>query len=396
MTRYVLTIILSVTVVFSGWAQSGDSLSLDVFKNNFSVPDIPAFEALDVSEDQSLDPSDIKKFAIAFSPFNLADDLTIPRSFAMEVSPGRFLSHNWALEDYRNMDNGRRKFNAKQWAYNSSVSMATQWKDDNTSAVSLGYRFSIPLANDPIFDEELEALIREGNKAVLLTKEEFRSEWLEKKGLEVIDLVMDEALQEEFEGDWQEFETEQNASFVDAYINNPDFNYNTAIEDYKAKNWNAPRVDLAFVWVGNSPDSIVSNIHVNRWSAWFSASGRLGKNTGMMGLVGMNYQWFAAHDPTIDKKDELTFYMRVYKGNSRFKGYVEYQFQNKTLHLVTGPGQVDTESGSEKVAYLNMGGDIYLSANFWLNVTAGVSDFYDKDKEKRKFVSNIQLKYGFN
>jgi|GEM_PF-4708967 len=113
-----------------------DSILLEKFLLDFTVPDMPAFKALGTDPSDILRPSDAKKFAALVSPFYANGKGVIPRNFAFEAAPWKIASKKWTLYDFRTSF-------FRRFLYRSSFSVGTV--SDTTayaSKLGIGYRVS--------------------------------------------------------------------------------------------------------------------------------------------------------------------------------------------------------------------------------------------------------------
>ena len=97
---------------------------------NFVVPDAPAFKMLDGNPDNILRPSSVKDIGVSFSSFlGEENQITLPRTFAIEFSPGLLLNgQNLSITDYNN----------NAWWYRLRISLATH-RDNQSSASNLAF-----------------------------------------------------------------------------------------------------------------------------------------------------------------------------------------------------------------------------------------------------------------
>lgn len=365
-------------------SNSWGSYSVDSMLLDFTIPDLPAFKALGTDPSNLLRPSDIQKFAIAFDPFLEGSNAVIPSNFAVDFAPWKLLSKDWTVSQYRT------DF-AKRVAYNSSFSLGSA-KDADTgnSKVAVGYRLKLAgknadLLNSDYLDQIYDAQRMENDLQVfafdlwnswkevsprtisneqLEEREKYFKEnlvlfmFLKKKELSLIEYLESNSLQKEFD-DYKTFTHTTTQGLIDAFNKSA---------------WNAARTDLAVAVVGESPDSLVENIAYSSLSFWLTQSIGIGKKGQL--LLGGNLL-------LPDNADAIfTLNSRFYLGNDKFRFYGEYQYKN------------ENELG-EASSLVNLGTELSLLKDFWVQFYAGVEDVYG-EADVSQFVSSLSLKYSFN
>ncbi len=337
-----------------------------------AVPDAPAFNALQSEPSNILRPSDIRTIAIDISPFIESGKFTLPKSFALEISPGAliFRDKRINIEEYQS----RKIF----LAYNTTVSLGTGLDSSNQLyRLALGWRTTFI------------------NKADKFLNAEHRAQ---------IDHLLEEA-SVNFGPQWQTFKVANSGQFKDAslyvsgtmddtqlaaftiddglsgvdsnlakqFLNETVHFGNTqklidkADKQFELKHWNALRVDAAAALVTIADDSTAKNMKLDKIHAWFSASLPLGKN-GQVAFGAYGNAGFESKKDSLGNKlknpSEISASARFYAGVSRYKFFSEFQFGYKQ-----GP-----DIGSTITNLLDVGTEISIVNIAWINLYGGFKD----------------------
>jgi hypothetical protein len=377
------TILLFLAMVyhaaFSQVPTSPDSLRLNEFLLDFTVPDIPAFKALGTNPSDILRPSDLKKFAIMMDAFNSNNTVSIPKSFALEVAPWKLGSKNVPFYTYRTNA-------AYHFLYNTSFSLGTLRDSGNVaSKLALGAKFKI-LGKNADFITDSKRI--DSAYSILVKIEALRSQmeddWKKKNNISASQF--DSSKQKEFS---QYFEDSLKKYKAFGFDLSTDKNYDlqqaisNQIKKFNQDNWNAGRMDAAVAWLGASSDSLVKNLHYKSWQGWVTFATRPSVNNHhtqfLFGLIG-----------SLDKKinDSLrtanwALNFRWYEGTKDLHAYLEFQAKSDSInHNPTN-------------TLINLGAEIRIVQNFWIVFSGGVDHVFNSDFEKR-FISSLSLKYAFN
>jgi hypothetical protein len=352
-------VIVLLLIQLPGYGQRTTSSTLDnLFFLDMSVPDVPALKALGGQTSNLLKTSDVREFVAAFDAFNSDDGVKLPKSFAVEFSPGKAMSKNWTMQSYQDKP-------FKYFLYNSALSIGTNEGEEGSDfgdKLAVGFRFSwAEKKGDILRDDDFIA-----NTAIpRFTDLHNRRNALEERfkienGIPPATPLTLEQRQKLYE----ELETEDIDEMIKAY---------------SEENWNATRIDFAAAWTGKSKNNTVTEISANSFSLWMTFAFRIGRHGQF--LAGPNFHWFE-NDDLEAKKIETSFPGRFYLGSNSLKGFIEYE-------LKIGKLQNDTK---QNVATFNSGFEFRMKDDFWITYTAGIRDFTD---DESKFVTDLKIHYAF-
>lgn len=344
--------ILSSIIIKAQKTESVDSLIKNL-SLNFAVPDLPAFNALDVEPSNLLRPSTPKDFSIVTDEFYNGTNIIIPKTIAVELAPITLMRYNkLTLNDYQK----------NPVLYNSRISIGTLRDSTNVSRISIGLRTTLINKGDIKNDKNLKKVmdyLRDKNKS----RNEYIDKELKRLGKTDIEFANDEELQKEI-----------NASFEKIYLAKND-SLTTLIQDYKKnKLWNAEKLDVAIAFVGSSPDSIAKNIEYNSFSIWITYARPIGENGQF--LIGGNVNF-----NKLDSVNYTNFSLpaRIYVGTNEIKGFVEGQYLYK-------------QHEKSNNAILRLGCEYNLYKGLWADFSAGM--YKDFTSNSSKFISNFRLVYA--
>src|SRR5690606_14557055 len=209
----------------------------DVIKDNpvfYSVPDIPAFKALNTEPTNTLKPSDPEGLSAAASEFYRGAEIVIPSTFALEVSPGIL----WDKAVDSESPEGRARISP--WK-SSRISVATK-RDTSTSisSAAIGFRATFLLGSqyrtDGTYRQNLQRI---QEIKLLLDVNEFRTNAMERylrennlTDLEVAtDAVKKEKAEKYIQSELQKFR-------------DPDAALEKIRKDFGDSTWNSEKIDL--------------------------------------------------------------------------------------------------------------------------------------------------------
>lgn len=346
--KYLFSLLLILPLLAQG--QDNSNILVKDLKTNFALPDFPAFKALSIEPSNILRPSTAEDFGFVADEFYNGQNLIIPKSFAAEFNPLLLLKRKTlTLAQYR-----------KLWILKTSrISIGTNRDSLNTRKLALGYRISLRNKGDLKRDEgsKIEVFLNSlSNKADEMARSKFA--YAESKGY-IIPNMTDEQMN-------------------DLQANGSTFDYQAYIDELKKKyandNWNAEKFDLAFAVVGNSPDSLLSNVQYDSFNAWLTYALPCGKSGQW--LLGANYKNFNA----LDNKNFNAFSLasRFYGGSNALKGFLEGQFEWK-------------EQEKQRNLLFNLGGELTLMAGLWVDFHAGY--LRDIERNTSGFTSGFKFRY---
>ncbi|HTJ50917.1 MAG TPA: hypothetical protein VL443_15750 [Cyclobacteriaceae bacterium] len=351
---------LIVFASISCYGQRSTANSLDnLFFLDMSVPDVPALKAIGSGTTNLLKPSDVKEFVAAFDAFNTNGSITLPKSFAIEFSPGKALSKDWSIDSYQ-------KNPLKYFLYNSALSIATNEGNKQSNFgdhLSVGFRFS--------WAEEKGDILRD--KAFITStavplfgsihsrRVQIEDNYKAKKGIPPAMPLTTKQKEDVL----KEMESDEIGEMV---------------KKYSQDNWNATRIDIALAWTGETIDSLAENLHASSFAFWTTLAFRLGSHGQF--IVGPNFHWFKTGDVE-GKKIETSIPTRFYIGSNNIKGFIEYE-----LKIVKLQNDEDQNSGT-----FNSGFEFRVKNDFWITYSAGIKNFFDSDS---KFVTNLKVNYALS
>jgi hypothetical protein len=353
MEKFIIFLLLiSPTLAYS--QVDADSL-IKKYKLNFAQPDYPAFKSLGLESSNLLRPSNVSEFGVVASEFYNGNNLIIPKSFAMEVSPVLLMNINkMTLSEYQ-----------KNHIWKTSrFSLGTLRDSLNTSNIAIGYRISIinngDLRTDNTAINELRELLEKRSKM----RGELRTQFLKENNLNPFDIT------DSIEAEIDTFivkNIEIKKEALDKKIK--EFKVN-----YENEHWNAQKLDFAIALAGSSPDSLLGNVNYNSFQLWATYAHPIFKSKGQL-LFGLNYQNYQLADTIYNA---FSVANRNYFGNNKIKFFIEEQLEYKD----------ETESGN---LLINLGGELNLSGGLWLDLSAGLTK--DFKENSSNLVSQFRFRY---
>ncbi|KIC65089.1 hypothetical protein [Chryseobacterium taiwanense] len=348
-------IILVLLFPIFAFAQIPSDSLVKNYKLNFALPDNPAFKALGTEPSNILRPSVAQDFSFVSSEFFNGKNLVIPDSFGVEVSPILLMNtEKMTLSDFR-----------KHNVFKTSRFSLGTFKDSlKTRNISLGYRITVINKGDLRTDTKVlnEFLVnaeeRAKKRAELMKRFMFENKLVSsnltkddiQRMEDYVNLNIDET-EEEFENRLEEFK-----------------------KQYKNNNWNAQKLDFAAAIVGQSPDSLLSNVSFRNLSVWGTYAIPIKKFAQI--LLGMNYQLNSIQDKDYHS---ISLSNRNYFGSNRIKFFFEEQLK------------YDKFLGEKTNLLLNVGAEANLNKGFWIDLNAGLTKNYNNNTSD--FVSQLRFRY---
>jgi hypothetical protein len=339
----------------TGYSQvpSEDSTLVKQFRLDFAVPDQPAFKLLGTNPSSILRPSSLTDLSLITSEFMSGNSIVLPRSISIEAAPVMLATANKVtLTSYREN---------RMW-HSLRLSLGTSFEEiDGNQAynLSLGARISLidkgDLKTDTAFLNELFRLTAESVKL----KKDLQIQYLDMIGKTMFDYATDTAVQNATD----KYVMEE----IDKYkIESFDSRLERIKLEYKAKNWNKAKLDVAFALMTQSPDSLAQNIQFNSFGLWGTYA--LPVDTWGQVLLGINYMnmQYAPLPETADttvEMNRLALASRLYFGTNRIKGFLEAEYNYEDYNNTSN-------------ALLNFGTELNPFNGIWLNFNAGYS-FYN-------------------
>ncbi|MEM9298934.1 MAG: hypothetical protein AAGA64_11145 [Bacteroidota bacterium] len=333
------------------YAQDASTLQVDDFKNNFVVPDLPAFKVLGTDPSNLLRPSTPEELAMSLSSANDSSRIggLFPTNYAVEFSPYQLLDNNLSLSEYA----------AASVFKTMRISIGT---NTTNGAENLGLGFKITpvdkgdLKNDTAFQSDLVSVLAEDVEQVRALRREFRTS----NDIKAEDVASSEDLQE------------QENKYVSEHIKDRNNKINRLIKSYEKKNWNAEKLDIAMAMLlqTNSP------LESRRISFWLTYSSGLGTTWAQL-MLGVNGNLIDDEilGEGLIEEDYFSANARLYGGNVRLQAYIESQLEvleDDTTFL------------------LNAGFELNITGSLWIDFLYGVE--WNDDAEIQ---SDLNLKYRF-
>lgn len=349
-------IILALLLPILAFAQIPSDSLVKNYKLNFALPDNPAFKALGTEPSNILRPSVTQDFSFISSEFFNGKNLIIPESFGVEVSPILLMNtEKMTLSEFR-----------KNNAFKTSRFSLGTFKDSlKTRNISLGYRITVINKGDLRTDKKgLEDFLQK--VAVERAKQyaDLRIKFLIENNLQPFDLTKEDSLRME--------------EYIKNNINETSDDFEKRIdklkEKYKNDNWNATKLDFAAALVGQSPDSLLSNVTFRNLSLWSTYAIPIKKFAQV--LLGVNYQ---LNNIQAEDYHSISISNRNYFGSNRIKFFFEEQLK------------YDQFLGEKTSLLLNVGAEANLSKGFWIDLNAGLTKDYNNNTSD--FVSQLRFRY---
>jgi hypothetical protein len=340
--------------------QKDDAELLKTYKLDFAVPDIPAFKMLGSGESSMLRPSTPEALAIMVSEFLTGSNNIIPNSFSAEIAPYILFNYNTlTLQDY----------DKNAVLYSLRISAGSMNDDEgNASALSFGARLTLidegDLKNDKEYRGELFLLTAE----LINLDSLFEDRFLEENDYLIEEVASDDQKRKEMEEYINEGKKEYE-EFIGLTFNE---RLDLIKEEYKSKNWNKRKWDIAAATLGIS-DSTNSKIKFAEHSIW-SSFGLPVSDWGHL-LFGGNLNFISAGNLFTS----FNISSRFYGGINRIKGFAEVQF-----------GFDDMNSASKLLT--DFGAEINIYDGIWINFFAGV-EYFNLKETVSQFISHFDLRF---
>jgi hypothetical protein len=354
-----LMMILALTTqAFSQNPFKNDTLLTKSLRTDFSIPDMPAFKAIGIEPSNILRPADPKEFAIMVSDFatNIG---TLPQAFAAEFAPFRLFNPKLTIQDYQK----------NHVLYNTRVSLASKKRTNSgTYDVGIGLRFTLYNGGDLKLDTEYLNRFFEIQGQQVDWSAEGATLFRTTNNLTPIQVAMDSVLQK------------KQAKLVDSLVNartkiKKEMPTLVALrKQYRDKNWNKTNFDIAYSFLGVSPDSLVKDVSVSKHLFWATLALPV-KSWGQW-LIGINYEGAKVKNDFFSKYVAST---RLYGGNNAIKGFIESQYKYSE----------EVKSG---FFLFNLGTEYLFRQGMWLVFQAGLEK-NTSTSIPAQFVSNINLKF---
>lgn len=326
---------------------------------NYSIPESPAFKILDVQPSSIMRPTTTKEIAVSVGNYYLNNGASIPKNFAVEVSPSLFTK--LSLKEYQK----------NSWWYNSAFSLATKQNDDGSYSLATGIKCKLI------------------DKADLRTNKEF-NDYTSKIGGEIRDiesLINYKIIQEigiakfntgvnnpsSTEG---KLLAEKKEKYKDESLNALDKKLIAYRKKFQEDNWNKQVWDIGFAAIFNSKDSLIKNLVVsNKIGLWSTFGLPICKTKGQL-LIGVNGQLKDSGQQKLNV-GLLNLGSRLYYGSNDTKGFIE--------------SEANFISHELPVFKLSVGVETTLYDGFWISLGFGIKKIANQDL---MFVPSINVALG--
>ncbi|HYF30510.1 MAG TPA: hypothetical protein VD993_05290 [Chitinophagaceae bacterium] len=376
-TKIILCLAASLTLTLSAIAQTkdnfyvkkADSTVLQTVKLDFAVPDIPAFKALGTDPSNILRPSSLKELSMMFSNVRSGDKFIIPQNLAIELTPGLLVKPWYTLNEYQK--NAGIRLLTKM-----SVSVGSdQNPETGVNSLAFGFRTVLFDKGDHRLDTEfLDTAILRPQDAYTAMVFANRNEYLRSNNITIAQFA---AFPETTQDSINKIAQELTASQYDF-----DGAVMKSLQEFKKKNWNAPRMDAAYSLVMQSPDTLLGSIKVNKHLVWWAWAFRPGKNNrSAQFVVGLNNSLYKANGKFFN---EFTGNFRFYIGKNRLKALAEAQYQNIDHPLM----------GRTETLYSQVGIELAVYKSVWLHFGTGFLNALD-GTARSQLMSNLNLYFSF-
>lgn len=322
-------------------------------KLDFAVPDSPAFEVLEASPSSILRPTTVRELAAAVADLvGSGVSITIPRTFAIEFSPGLLIrGEHLTVPQYQN---------AAPW-YRLRLSAGTRRPVGSTLATQLGFGVRTSIIDKA--DLRTNMQYRRWATGLSEKRTDFYIAAARRRGRNVsrnLDslLTPDErmevlALDDSLRNGWK---------WKDR-------------EGWEGRRWNAESMDVAFALRAAASDSTASDLKIDRLSIWGTYSvGFQSWGQALFGVTGGGKRKTLDADLMLD----ATTSARVYFGTNQYKVFLE------------GQGSFMNRVSPKWLA--NSGGEIALPWDFWADFSASLE--YDPSTRETSLGTHFSTKLG--
>lgn len=368
---YIIIPLLCFSTYISQAQNDSLKFSLDKIKVNFAVPDLPAFKAMGTEPSSLLRPSTTEAFSAILPQFWSNGQGILPKSLAFEAAPF-YIAHQkdnvpMTLSSY---------IQNKFWkSFRISVGTASDSTKKEPGAIKLGFGLRFSIIDKGDLKSDINYLTEEANffedKA---TFNGYARIYARENKIDDIKKAMQD--DSTLEVKIKEFVKVKYAGII---FSKSEIIKNTKkfIENYKKKNWNAEKLDIAFALVTRSPDQFTSNLKFNKLSSWITYA-RPCKDWGQL-LIGGNFSNATVFSDK-EKKDlnfnEVSLSSRLYVGSNDLKGFVEGQYMYKGFD-------------SSKNWFVYVGGETAIMNGFWIHFYGG----YQAGDTVSQVVSSLDFRF---
>jgi len=371
MKKIIILLLMSSLFVEYIYSQNNaiDSTLIKYLRVDYAIPDQPAFKLLGTNPSDILRPSNTNELSAISSSFMEGSSIVIPKSFSLEVAPMLLAKSNkLTLSDYID----------KKFLYRAKVSVGTQKSLVDTVEkykIALGFRFTL------IDNSDLKTNKNYINQIFDITAEKteweniYKIEYLKIVNKTILDYIENKALQDSVQNYIDKKITEK---FNENYF---DDRLEKLKEKFKQDTWNADKWDVALAFLTESPDSLAKNIQFTGVGVWTTYAHGF-KNWGQL-LIGASYNYLSFDSLIVAtskienfSNHKLSVASRLYFGSNNFKGFLEGQFDYRSLNTSNN-------------ALINLGTEMNIYDGIWINLNVGYTfnDVFTENNSSNLFSS---------
>lgn len=349
----IIILFISFCTIIYAQENKSESRLAENYKLDFAISDAPAFKILGKEPSDLFRPSSSDVVSFIVSNLLNPSDLSIPNSYAAEVSPALLIDKNLTLAG----------FQKNYILYNLRLSFGTT-KDTKSGMYNLGIGLRSTIIDNSDLRKDkgyLDALFKiMGDREYYKTK--LGDEFWSIAGNYPYDTIAQKRYVKYEKAEMKKYDDDNNKIFEEL------------LEIYKKKNWNKEKFEFALAMLGSSKDSLVKNVEMSKYAIWSTFTYPI--STWGQILFGGNLNYNALSD-----KGSGSLASRVYGGSNNFKGFLEAQYK------------ADNNDKS-KNWLISFGAELNLVNNIWVNYYAGYEVNSINNDDKSAFVSHFDLRFA--
>ncbi len=421
-------------------AQNKDSISIDDYYIDFSVPDLSALGMLGIENDEIVRPGNLKEFAAAITNY-VDSDGSLKPAMALEWTFMKTFTKKDPI-----------KWNKSFQPRNLALTFATTEEDSLGIRMGIGFKW-VPIdkgdpLGDPKFYSKISTLaktyytneayqgVKEYNDFVLrilesndsrnegyqpellaaiLTVLDPRDELLKyRKGIsngdiENLEKTLDEALiksltqaglQDSLSKEKKGFLLKKYQELVLSGFSSNQISFSDYIsetikkakDDYRKQYWNAQSLALSAGWVGHSPTSTYNDFNNEKFSAFSSYSfPTIGgsSNNKLKGqlIAQLKYEMDLSGDSLDYNYFSIGAKHLFGNSNNRFSSEILYSNSQTTLI------ELDQQLPTKYLRY-TIGAELKLTDGTWLEFSFGGQKFFEGQNEDNAILANFGFKHA--
>jgi hypothetical protein len=304
---------------------------------NVAVPDAPAFKILDESPSAVMRPADVQEVALAVAGFARTGGV-LPRAFSAEFSPGMLVGgRSLTLEQYR----------SSPFWYRTRISAAAQRIDDGSGRrqASLGVRITLIDNADPRMDDgflrKLSGLAQSINRVA--------------RGV-------------------QETRPTGTGQLSEPSVDQLEQQLDDLRAEQKDSLWNASVMELGAAMRFVSSDSLLQNVHADKYSGWFGASFPVSRSGQF--IFGVSGTLQRRVSGSLDSSS-FSISGRFYFGSNKLKFFAE--------------AEVGYSGDNASQRLINAGGEFNAASSFWLEFSGGLEK---RGENKSSIATSFNIRWS--